>query len=136
MKKTILLIALFIILVSVIIIEKNRKTDLYIPFQKIEGYNFYLNDSVAWNISKIEISHTGELSYQRWEIFIDSSKTEKTNKENLIRHLTCSTDFIINNFGWNSDLVTDTRSFKLYFIKWEKDEPYLLPIKDIHYITE
>ncbi len=136
MKKQLLVIILFVLLVSVIIIEKNKKTDLYIPLQNIEGYNIHFNDSSVQNISKIEISNLGELSYQRWEIFVDYTKTKKTTKENLIKHLTCSPDFIINNFGWNSDLISDSKRFRLFIIKWEMNEPYILPVKDIHFINE
>lgn len=136
MKKTILIIVLLVALLSGIIIEKNWKTDVYITLQDIEGYNFQFNDSIAQKISKIEISQMGELSYQRWEIVVDSTKTEKTNKENLVSHITCSPDFIVNNFGWNSDLIADSKRFRLYIIMWDKDEPFILPIQDIHFIVE
>lgn len=136
MKKTILIIVLLVALLSVIIIEKNRKTDLYIILEETEGYNIQFNDSIAQKISKIEISQMGELSYQRWEIVVDSAKTKKAKKENLVSHITCSLDFIVNNFGWNSDLIADSKRFRLYIIIWDKDEPFILPIQDIHFIVE
>jgi hypothetical protein len=136
MKKKVFVIVIILLLVSIIIIQKNSKTDLYITLPDTEGINIVFNDSIAQKINKIEMSLKGDLSYQRWEIMVDSAKTEKINKEKLISHITCSQDFIIKNFGWNRDLIFDTKRFRIYIVIMKLNEPYILPVKDIRFIVE
>lgn len=137
MKKIILVLILLILSLSaLLILEFNRKTNLYISLQNIDGYNFQLSDSVTQNIDHIILNQEGKLSYQRYEFDIDTAKIKKVNIGDMSSHVTCSTYFITNNFGWNRELIPDLSRFKLFFFKSENQEAYILPIEEVHFIIE
>ena len=94
------------------------------------------NDSIPQNINKLVITQEGEFSYQRWEIEVDSGEIRKIALAEQLTKLTCSPYFIIKNFGSNRRIVKDLEKFDLFLVKWEDDETYILPVKNIHFITE
>lgn len=137
MKKLIIVLIISLILSIVLLIfVSNRKTNLYIVIQDIKGYNYTFNDSIPQNINKLVITQDGELSYQRWEIEVNSTGIRKIALTEQLTNLTCSPYFIIKNFGSTRRVVTDLDQFDLFLVKWEEEEPYILPVKNIHFITE
>ena len=81
MKKSNLFCILSIfILASICVFQSFKKKDIYIAFDDIAGYHYRFIDSTdILKTSKILITQSGTLSYQRWEIDIDSSKITKTD---------------------------------------------------------
>lgn len=136
MRKLVLLFILVTISIALFLIYQNKKTNIYVTLIDMEGYNFHFNDSVTPNINKMVITQEGKLSYQWWEIEIDSDKIETTSREKLYGNVICSPYFILYNFGWNRDLVTNLDKYRLFIIHREDGELFILPVKDIHFIIE
>lgn len=118
------------------IFELNKKIYLYIRLEEVVGYNFQFSDSITQNIDNIILYQEGKLSYQRYEFDIDTAKIKKVNIGDMSSHVTCSTYFITNNFGWNRDIIPDLSRFKLFFVKRENHDVYILPIEEVHFIIE
>ena len=139
-NKTLLPITVLIVLIIVCIIQSTKKKDIYITFPDIKNYQYHFVDSTnIMNTSKIIISHTGELShmsYQWWEIEIDSKGIQKTDLETIGKIITCSQYFIINNYGGIKVCDDELNKYRFNVIKWVNDEPFILPVKKIYFVIE
>ena len=130
MKKSNLFCILSIfILASICVFQSFKKKDIYIAFDDIAGYHYRFIDSTdILKTSKILITQSGTLSYQRWEIDIDSSKITKTDISTFRKLVINSQHLIINNYGGIKDGEKALKRYRFRVLKWENNIPYILPI--------
>lgn len=114
-----------------------KKEDIYIAFDDIAGYHYQFLDSTdILRTNKILITQCGTLSYQRWEIAIDSSKITKTDISTFRKLVINSPHLIINNFGGIKDCEGTLNRYRFHVLKWENNVPYILPVTKISFVME
>ena len=138
MKKSKLLCILSIlILASICMFQSYKKEDVYIAFDDISGYRYQFIDSTdILKTSKILITQSGTLSYQWWEIDIDSTKITKTDMGTFRKLVINSPHLIINNFGGIKDCEGTLNRYRFHVLKWENNIPYILPVTKISFVME
>ena len=138
MKKfKILCILSIIILGSICVYQFIKKEDVYIAFDDIAGYRYQFIDSTnILKTSKILIKQSGKLSYQWWELEIDSAKIAKTDLFTYQKLMINSQTIIINNYGGIKDCGRKLNKYRFFIFEWENNIPYILPVKKIRFIME
>jgi hypothetical protein len=138
MKKYYLLV--FFTLIFVVLFYayySNRKEDVYISFIDIKGYQYHFIDST--DISKIEkaiITQSGEMSYQRWEINVDTKSITKAEMLDVVKLIHNSQYWIISNYQPLGMSQKGLQKYRLHIIRWENDVPYILPISSVDIVME
>lgn len=126
-----------IVLVSICFYQSAKKEDVYITFIDIPGYQSIFIDSTSISkTSKVLIKQSGKLSYQWWEIDIDSAEITKTDMDTYRKLVINSQYMIINNFGGIKDCERTLDRFRFFVLKWENNIPYIMPVKQVRYVME
>lgn len=123
-----------VVLMFAVIYQTNKKENIYIYIEDLKGYCLeYSNPNDLLKTTKIQIRQSGKLSYQFWEIIIDTMNCKKINIESLQNKIINSQYFIINNCGGIGTKDHLLKKYKLNIIVYKNNEYYNLPVKSIGY---
>lgn len=136
-KRNSFYILTILILASICIYQILKKEKIYISFEEIPGYKYQFIDSTnIQRTSKILITQGGTLAYQKWEVDIDSDKIFKTDITAVRKIVVSSQYIIINNYGGIKDCERNLKKLRFFVLKWDKNTPYILPVKQIRFVVE
>lgn len=126
------------ILASLCIYQAIKKEDIYISFDDLKGYKYQFIDSTdVLKTREVLINQEGKFKNHFWEIHIDSPNIKKAEANKIQRLIINSQFFISNNFGFygnENDHFHKTDKYRIYIIRQEKDDLYILPVKDVNFL--
>ena len=125
------------ILASLCIYQAVKKEDIYISFKDLYGFKYQFIDSTdVLNTRKVLINQDGKFKNHFWQINIDASNIKKTETSSIQKFIINSQFFIINNFGFYANEnghLHKTDKYRIYILKQEKDDLYILPVKEVNF---
>ena len=126
-----------ILSVSFCIYQATKKENIYISFEDLKGYKYQFIDSTdVLKTGKILINQDGKFKNHFWQINIDASNIKKTETSSIQKFIINSQFFIINNFGFYANEnghLHKTDKYRIYILKQEKDDLYILPVKEVNF---
>jgi|GEM_PF-1575178 len=125
------------ILASFCIYQAVKKEDIYISFKDLCGFKYQFIDSTdVLKTGKVLINQEGKFKNHFWEINIDSPNIKKAEANRIQRLVINSQFFIINNFGFypnENGHLHKTAKYRICILKQEKDDLYILPVKEVNF---
>jgi len=125
------------VMIFIIAYYYQKKEDIYIYFEDLKGYTFeYSIPGDTLKSTKILVKHEEKLSYQYWELNVDTSKIKKISPSGLQEILINSQYIIINNFGGNGIKNHLLNKYSIHVICQKGNMYYILPVTNLSYVME
>ncbi len=136
--KTVCFVALILCVILLVFKLRDKKQDVYISFQNLQGYSYTFERDSMGNLKTIILRQEGRLNYKHWELDIDNTKIERKESLFVLGIDVVSQFWIINNFT-ELKIVSNppkASNYNINVIRHQGDSLFVYPISHIHYIVE